>query len=265
MLFEQIFADDFLFELVHGITHVGRPVRIDRDDMLGGLGLELADFLVADRLVIGQDGHAHAAIGEFLDCSEDFFRQVRGDIAELGLADFGDNAFDEAAELLDDLVTFDDRIEHDIVRHFIGAGFDHADFFFRTSERDMHLALGALLFRGIDDDLAIDQADMDAGDRAIPRDVRDRDGNRGAEHGGDFRGIVLVDRHDHIADGAVIAQVFREERADRTVNDARGQDGLLGRTAFALDEAAGEFADAVHFFFIVDAEREKVDAGAGGG
>jgi len=148
-------------------------------------------------------------------------------------------------------VTFDDRIEHDIVRHFIGAGFDHADFFFRTSERDMHLALGALLFRGIDDDLAIDQADMDAGDRAIPRDVRDRDGDGGAEHGGYFRCIVLVYRHDHVADGAVISQVFREQRADRAVDDA-------GCQALALEEAARNASGGVGVLAIVDGQGEEV-------
>jgi len=40
---------------------------------------------------------------------------------------------------------------------------------------------------------------------------------------------------------------------------------LFGWTAFALDEAAGEFANAVLFFFVIDTEREKVNAGTGCG
>ena len=48
-----------------------------------------------------------------------------------------------------------------------------------------------------------------------------------------------------------------------------GEDFLLGRAAFALEIAAGEFADRGRFFAVIDGEREPVlaflDRGGGNG
>ena len=52
-----------------------------------------------------------------------------------------------------------------------------------------------------------------------------------------------------------------EQRADRPVDQARGQRFLLGRAALALEEAAGDLAGGEGLFLVVDGEREEVDAG----
>ncbi len=78
VLLEQVFADNFLFELVHRIADKGSPFGVDCGDMFERLRLSgCATLRVADTLVIGQDGLAHAVIGEFLDCSKHVFRQLR--------------------------------------------------------------------------------------------------------------------------------------------------------------------------------------------
>ena len=58
-----------------------------------------------------------------------------------------------------------------------------------------------------------------------------------------------------------VEEAVREERADRTVDQAGGERFLFGRTAFALEEAAGDLAGSVGLFDVVDGEREEVLAG----
>src|SRR5262249_25305580 len=78
--------------------------------------------------------------------------------------------------------------------------------------------------------------------------------------------VVLRVRAEHGDDHLhVVAVALGEERADGAVGQARGEDGVLGRAALALDEAAGDLADGVEALLDVDGEREEVDALARGG
>ena len=89
-----------------------------------------------------------------------------------------------------------------------------------------------------------------------------RQGQRGG--GCDHRqnvGIVLhVVRQrgdDHLG---LVAPAVDEQRADRTVDQAGDQRFLFGRTAFALEIAAGNAARGIGLFLVVDGERQEVDA-----
>ena len=61
-----------------------------------------------------------------------------------------------------------------------------------------------------------------------------------------------------------------KRRAQRPVDQAAGQDGLVGWAALPAEERAGDLAGGVHALLDVDGEREEVDAladrlGGGGG
>src|SRR5690606_3088152 len=55
-----------------------------------------------------------------------------------------------------------------------------------------------------------------------------------------------------------------EQRADRAVDQPRGQGFLLGGAALALEEAARDAAAGVELFLVVDGQREEVLPFAGG-
>ena len=87
-----------------------------------------------------------------------------------------------------------------------------------------------------------------------------RDGQRG--RGGDHRddvGLVLAvvgeDLRDH---EDLVVEAFREQRADRAVDQAAGQRFLFGRAALALEEAARDAPGGREFFLVVDGQREEV-------
>ena len=78
-------------------------------------------------------------------------------------------------------------------------------------------------------------------------------------HDRDDVGLVdLVGREDRRDDLDLVAEAVGERRADRAVDHASGERGLLARTRLALDEAAGELARGVHALFEVDRQREEV-------
>ena len=82
--------------------------------------------------------------------------------------------------------------------------------------------------------------------------------------GGDQRedvGIVLhVVRQHGDDDLGLVAPAVDEQRADRAVDQAGDQRFLFGRTAFALEIAAGNAARGVGLFLVVDGQRQEVDA-----
>ena len=56
----------------------------------------------------------------------------------------------------------------------------------------------------------------------------------------------------------LIVEAFREQRADRAVDQAAGQRFLFGRAALALEEAARDAPGGREFFLVVDGQREEV-------
>src|SRR5690606_30746071 len=59
-------------------------------------------------------------------------------------------------------------------------------------------------------------------------------------------------------DQHLVLEALDEERADRPVDQARGQRFLFGRTTLALEEAARDLAGGVGLFLVVDGQREEV-------
>ncbi len=99
------------------------------------------------------------------------------------------------------------------------------------------------------------------GDRALERDLADRQRGGRGDRAEDVRVVLLVRREDrdHALDVVLVA--LGEEGPDRAVRQARGEDRGLGRARLALDEAAGDLAGGVHPLLEVDREREEVEAG----
>src|SRR4029077_13403655 len=82
-------------------------------------------------------------------------------------------------------------------------------------------------------------------------------------HGEDVVVVLLVARPGRHDDLDVVLEALRPERPDRPVDEARGEDALLRRTAFAARERPGDLARGVEALLEVDREREEVDAQAG--
>ncbi len=107
------------------------------------------------------------------------------------------------------------------------------------------------------------EGDARGTDRTVERDTGDGQGSRGTDHRSDVR-IGLLAGGNHGADDLhFVLEAFREQRTDRTVDQTRSQGFLLGRTRFALEEAARDLAGSVGLFLVVHGQREEALAWVG--
>ena len=224
-------------------------------------GIDFAELFRTGLLGADAVGFLEAGVAEFDDAGDEGF-VLRGGLPVPGrLAGFGDELVDGLDADLHGLVAGHHGFEHRLFRKDVGLGFNHEDGAFRTGDDEVE-AGGLEFFRGrVDDDFVIDVADAAGADRAAERDAGDGEGGGGADHGRNVRingGVGGEDVDDNLD---FVEEAVREERADRTVDQAGGERFLFGRTAFALEEAAGDLAGSVGLFDVVDGEREEVLAG----
>jgi hypothetical protein len=97
----------------------------------------------------------------------------------------------------------------------------------------------------------------------VERDVGDSERRSGSDDC-EWPGIALRIRGKNQTDNLALAgETFREQRADRPVRQAAGENFLLGRAAFTFQVTAGNAARGVRILAVIHCEREKRSAGFG--
>ena len=151
------------------------------------------------------------------------------------------------------------RLEDDLFANFLGARLDHDDGVAAAGDAEVELAARKLFEGGIHDQFAVDVPHARRRDRAVERDVRNRQGSRGADNAKDV-GLVRVVGGEHGDDNLhLVAHPLGEAGAQRPVGQARGQRSLSGGAALAAEEAAGNAPDGVEALFVLDGEGEEVE------
>jgi hypothetical protein len=146
------------------------------------------------------------------------------------------------------------------------AGLDHHDgdvaaLELTTGDHDLEGGLVALFVGGVRDPLTVGGVrQAHRTDRALDRDVGDHECRGGTVDREHVVGVLLVGAEDGADDVDLVAEVRRERRAQRPVDQATGQDRGLGRTALTTEERAGDLAGGVHALLDVHRQREEVDA-----
>ncbi len=153
------------------------------------------------------------------------------------------------------------RTQHDFFGEFARLGLDHQHALAGAGDDEIELRAGELGRNRVQHIFAVDIADPCAGDRSEKRNARDRQGRRSANHRHDIGIVFKVVAQYRADDLGLIAEPGSEQRAQRPVNQPRDQSFLFRRTAFALEEAAGDLAGGKGLFLVIDGQREKVLAG----
>ena len=160
-----------------------------------------------------------------------------------------------------------DRAEHLGLGELVGLGLDHHHRVLGAGDDQVEPLLGvvAQLLHVVDGRVqhvgAVDEADARRADRAHERHAREGQRGGGGDHADDV-GVVLHVVGEHGGDDLdLVLEAVDEQRADRPVDQPRGQHLLLGRPRLALEEAARDLAGGVGLLLVVDGQREEVLAG----
>ena len=162
------------------------------------------------------------------------------------------------------------RAQHGLFREFLGLGLDHQHAFDGAGDDEIELGLFDLIGGRVEDVFAVLEANASGAHRAHEGNARNGQRRRGADHGDDIGVVLQIMAEGGADDLGFVAEAIGEQRTDRTVDQAADQGFLLGRPAFALEEAARNLAGGKCLFLIIDGEREKIDPlarrlGGGGG
>ena len=122
---------------------------------------------------------------------------------------------------------------------------------------------------GVGDELAVHAADAKGADGAAEGNVGNHQRGGGAVDAEDVGIVLAIGGEERGDDLRVVEVALGEERAQRAVRHATGEDFLLGGTALALEVAAGNLADRGRALAVLDGEGEEVlaflDLGGGDG
>ncbi|OQB91521.1 MAG: hypothetical protein BWX84_01366 [Verrucomicrobia bacterium ADurb.Bin118] len=150
---------------------------------------------------------------------------------------------------------------------FLGRAFKHDDLGFAAHEDEVQIAVLQFAVRGVDDELARDPADAHGAERSGPRNITDHQRGGRAVDAEDVRVILAVGAEHDGLDLDFVVPAFGEERTDRAIRHAHGEDFLFGGAPFALEVAAREFARRGGFLPVIHGQGKEILAfpGFGGG
>ena len=267
-----------------GIVHIGELVR----EHLAHVLLDFMDAVLARQLLGDGEGLVQILMGDLVDAGVQLVGVLREELELLGV--LGGDLLELILSLADHL---DERLGgfkttgndfliglgltlviDEVPGVLAGTRLDHGDGNITVLDHtagDHDLEHGALTLAPTreGDPLAVDQRQTHTGDRAFERQAGNHGGGGSGVQGDDIVSVIRVHGEHGLDDLHFVAQGVREQRAQRAVDDAAGEDGLGARAAFTAEERAWNLAGSVHLLFNIDGQREEVvvllRAGTGGG
>ena len=149
--------------------------------------------------------------------------------------------------------------------NFLRRAFVHDDVFFVADINEIEIAPGLFGMGRVRNEFSVDAADAHRAERAGPGNIADHQRRARADDAQNIGIVFAIRAQQHGLDLDFVIPALGEQRADRAVGEAAGENFLFSRPAFALEIAAGEFAGCRRFFAVIHGQREKVLAFLGFG
>ena len=171
----------------------------------------------------------------------------------LQLVDRGDDA-------VDDLLSQLESLDHLLFGEFLSARLHHVEAGLVGGHDEVQARLFATaLIRREGAQLAIEVTDAHRAQGRLERHATDAHSGKGRDHRAHVGVGRAVVRQRVAHDLHFARELVREQRTDGAVDETHGQRLLGGRTAFALEEAAGDLARGFGLLAVVHRQREEVD------
>ena len=148
--------------------------------------------------------------------------------------------------------------EHDFFRELISFGLNHQDGAFRAGNDEVELGIFHLRKVRAENVFVVNVADAGGCNRAVEGYAGNSQSCRCCDHGRNVGINFGVHGKDVNNDLNFIEEAFREQRTDRTVDQAGSERFFFARTAFALEEASRNPAGSVSLFNVINGQREEI-------
>ena len=215
---------------------------------LSGARLFLADF----------EGFGHGLPGNFLH----FGYQGGIGFGRFPVPHFGVDRIGQLVDGADNglhfIVAVYHGAEHHVFGQDLGFGFHHQHGLRGTGHHQIQLRFGQLGFGRVQHVFAVQVTHASGTDGAGERHAAQHQRGGSADHGGDVGIDFRINRYHRGHDLDVVEEAFGEQRADGAVDQAAGEDFFFALFAFALEEAAGDFACGIGALQIIHGEREEI-------
>ncbi len=153
------------------------------------------------------------------------------------------------------------RLQHRVLGELLSLRLDHEDGVRRAGDDEIERRVLHLLDSRVDLELALDEADARAADRAHEGHAGQGQRGRSGDHRQNVRIVLEVIGEDRRDDLRVAAEIFGKQRPHRPVDQAGGQRFTVGHAPFALEVAAGDAPRRERLLLVVDGEGEEILAG----
>ena len=164
-------------------------------------------------------------------------------------AAFCNNLIDEFDDLLVNIMSCINSLDHLVFRYFIGTCLNHNYFLTSRSDCQCKIGYGFLLIGWVNNKLTIDHANLCHGTRAIKWNIRNTCCNGRTKHCCQLRAACLIYTQNKIVQCHIISIILREERTHRSVDNSRCKDRILACLSFTLVEPTRNLAYRVHLLF----------------
>ena len=158
------------------------------------------------------------------------------------------------------LVGEHERVDHQRLTHLFHATLDHRDRVARRGDDHVHGALFLLFVGRVGDQLVVDAAHANPGDRAIPHQVGSMHRGRGTGDGVNLGGVDLVEAHNVGDQLSVNSPRLGKQRPDGAIHQATREDFPFGGAPLSFKESPGDVAGGVGALFVLAGERHEVHA-----
>ena len=236
----------------------------------GHLVLDRAHLTFALELGHGQQGFLDAVTAtELVGFGEDFVRHHEKLILDVALlfTAFGGEFFLRGDLRLAAFLTELEGGDEVFLRNLLGGTFVHHHVSFVPDIKQVEIALGHFIVRGVGNKLAVHTGHAHRAQRAGPRNVANHQRGGSAEDTEHVRLIFAISTKQQAVYLTLVEPALLEERPDRAVGEAAGENLLVARTTFAAEIVSGNLAGGVGALAVIHLQREPVLAFAalGGG
>ena len=253
VIFEDHLADSLLLVLIYSLTENGTPLFVICKSFFQ-LVCDLADIILTCLFVIGEYGNLHLfRRNDLLDLIKEFLRYCTGLVGMFLFSALSYDLVDEFNDLLVYFVSLVDGFDHLVFRNLVGSGLDHDNFLSCGSYGKLKVRNCLLCKCRVDDELAVDHANLCGCTWAVKWDIRNTGCNGRTKHSRDLRIALRINRHNHVYQCYVISVILREQWTHWAVDNTGCKDRMFACLTLSLVESSRDLSYCVHFLLILNA------------